>query len=93
MESKYRPLCWPIGRDGSEIRNRGQGPEFLVIMPTLTFGPPEVGRDWQAEPAELDGFRTEDDRIRLVGLERHRTRWGTVAECEFEEECRPFGDS
>ena len=75
----------------SGVRNRGPGPAFLVIMPTLTFGPPEVGRGWEVEPAELDGFRTEDGRVRLVGLERHRTRWGTVTECEFEEESGPRG--
>jgi hypothetical protein len=86
VESKYRPLCWPIGPGESGVRNRGLGQAFLIIMPTLTFGPPEVGRGWEVEPAELDDFRTEDGRGRLVGLERHRTRWGTVAECEFEEE-------
>ena len=91
VESKYRPLCWPIGPAGSGVRNRGPGPAFLVIMPTLTFGPPEVGRGWEVEPAELDGFRTEEGRVRLVGLERHRTRWGTVTECEFEEESGPRG--
>ena len=86
VRSTYRPLCWPIGPAGSGVRNRGPGQAFLIIMPTLTFGPPEVGRGWEVEPAELDDFRTEDGRVRLVGLERHRTRWGTVAECELEEE-------
>jgi hypothetical protein len=52
-----------------------------------------VGRAWQIEPAKLDGFQTQDGRIRLVGMERHRTQWGTVAECEFEVEPRPLVDS
>jgi hypothetical protein len=91
VESRYRPLCWPIGPEESGVRNGGPGPAFLVIMPTLSFGPPEVGRDWEVEPAELDGFRTEDGRVRLVGRERHRTRRGTVTECEFEEESGPRG--
>ena len=93
VDERYRPLCWPIGREDIGVRNRGPGPAFLVITPTLTFGPPRVGRDWQVEPAELDGFRTEDGRIQLVGMERRRTRWGTVAECEFEAEPRPSGHS
>jgi hypothetical protein len=84
VESTYRPLCWPIGPAESGGRNGGPGPAFLAIMPTLNFGPPEVGRGWEVEPAELGGFRTADGRVRLVGRERHRTRWGTVAECEFE---------
>lgn len=91
VESKYRPLCWLVGRADTGVLNRGPGPGFLIITPALTFGPPKVGPDWEIEPAELDGFRTEDGRIRLVGLERHRTRWGTVAECEFEAESRPQG--
>src|SRR4051794_18286365 len=63
VESKYWPLCWPIGPGESGVRNHAPGPAFLVITPALTllaFGPPEVGRAWQVEPAELDGFRTED---------------------------------
>jgi hypothetical protein len=87
VESKYRPLCWPIGPEESGVRNGRPEPAFLIIAPALTFltsGPPEVGRGWEVEPAELDGLRTADGRVRLVGLGRHPTRWGTVAECEFE---------
>ena len=42
VESKYRPLCWPIGPAEPGVRNRGPGPAFLVITPAdfLTFGPP-----------------------------------------------------
>ncbi len=90
FESKDRPLCWPIEPEQSGVRNDGPGPAFLVIMPTPSFGPPEVGRGWEVEPAELDGFRTEDGRVRLVGRERHRTPWGTVTDCEFEG-ARPSG--
>ncbi len=93
VESTYRPLCWPIGLGESGVRNGGPGPAFLIITPALAFltsGPPEVGRGWEVEPAELDGFRTADGRVRLVGRERHRTRWGTVTECEFEEESEPL---
>jgi hypothetical protein len=92
IETTYRPLCWPIGPQESGVRNGGPGPAFLVIMPTLVFGPPEVGPGWEVEPAEIDGFRTEDGRVRLVGRERHRTRWGTVTECEFEEQAEPLDD-
>jgi hypothetical protein len=87
IESTYRPLCWPIGPGESGVRDGGPGLALLIITPALAFltsGPPEVGRGWEVEPAELDGFRTEDGRGRLVGLGRHRTRWGTVAACEFE---------
>jgi hypothetical protein len=48
-----------------------------------------VGEAWEVEPAELDGFRAEGGRVRIVGLERHRTGWGNVAECEFGDEPRP----
>ena len=83
-------------RKKSGIRNRGPGPAFLVITPALTFlafGPPEVGQDWEVEPAELDGFSAEEGRIRIVGMERHRTGWGNVADCEFGTESGPVVDS
>ena len=86
VESKYRRLCWPIGPEESGVHNHDTGSAFLVITPALTFltfGPPEVGQAWEVEPAELDGFSTEDGRIRIVGMERHRTGWANVAECEF----------
>ena len=89
LDAEFRPHCWPIGPGGAGVRNRGTGPAFLVVTPTVTFGPPEVGRAWQIEPAELDGFRTEDGRIRLVDMEPLRTQWGTVAECVFEDESQP----
>ena len=92
VAAAFRPLCWPIG-PGAGVRNRGTGPAFLVVTPTVTFGPPEVGRAWQIEPAELDGFRTEDGRIRLVDMERLRTPWGTVEECLFADESRPAADA
>jgi hypothetical protein len=95
VESKCQPLCWPIGPEGSGIHNHGSGSAFLVFTPALTFltfGPPEVGLAWEIEPAELDGFRSEDGRIRIVGIERHRTGWENVAECEFEATSRPSGD-
>src|SRR4051812_26867422 len=56
LDSAYRPLHWSIGADLLGVRNRGPGPAFLVITPALTFGPPELGWKWQAEPAELDDF-------------------------------------
>ena len=96
VESKCRSFCWPIGPEESGVRNHGPGPAFLVITPALTFlafGPPEVGQDWEVEPAELDGFSAEEGRIRIVGMERHRTGWGNVADCEFGTESRPFVDS
>src|SRR4051794_28259915 len=68
VDARYRPPCWPIGLADTGARNRGPVPAFLVITPALTFGPPRVGRDWQVEPAELDGSRTEDGHIRLVGM-------------------------
>jgi hypothetical protein len=86
VESKRRPLCWPIGPEGPGARDHDSGPAFLVIIPALTFlifGPPEVDQAWEVEPAELDGFSTEDGRIRIVGMGRHRTGWANVAECEF----------
>jgi hypothetical protein len=95
VESKCRPLCWPIGPEESGVHNHGPGSAFLVITPALTFltfGPPEVGQAWEIEPAELDGFSTEDGRVRIVGMERHRTGWGNVAECEIEATSRPSGD-
>jgi hypothetical protein len=79
----YRPPCWPLGRGDVGVRNRRAGPAYLVVAPALTSGPPAVGRDWEVEPADLDGFRSEDGRVRLVGLEPHATQWGAVAECEF----------
>jgi hypothetical protein len=86
VASRCRRLCWPIGPDESGIHNHDSGPAFLVITPALTFlifGPPEVDQAWEVEPAELDGFSAEDGRIRIVGMERHRTGWGNVAQCEF----------
>ena len=94
VESKCRPLCWPIGPEESRVHNHGPGSAFLVITPALTFltfGPPEVGQAWEVEPAELDGFSTEDGRIRIVGMQRHRTGWGNMAECEFAAEVPAVG--
>jgi hypothetical protein len=93
LDSAYRPLHWPIGPDVAGVRNRGPGPAFLVITPALTFGPPELGWKWQVEPAEFDDFRTEDGRVRLVDTVPRRTRWGIVAEWEFEAVSRPSEDS
>jgi hypothetical protein len=96
VESKCRPLCWPIGSVASGVRNRGPGPAFIIIIPALTyltFGPPEVGQAWEVEPAELDGFSAEGGRIRIVGMEPHRTGWANVAECEFGCESLPSVDS
>ena len=86
VESKCRPLCWPIGPEESGVRNHGRGAAFLVVTPALTFlifGPPKVGQAWEVEPAQLDGFSTQDGRIRIVGMERRQTGWGNLAECEF----------
>jgi hypothetical protein len=94
VESKYRRLCWPIRPEESGVRRLGPGPTFLVITPALTFmtfGPPEVGQAWGVEPAEIDGLRTEDGRIRVVGMEPHQTQWGTLAVCEFEASSRQSG--
>ena len=63
IETTYRPLCWPIGPGESGVRGRGPWPAFLVIMPTLSFGPPEVGRGWEVEPAELDGLPDRDTAV------------------------------
>ena len=71
VESKYRPLCWPIGPKVTGVRNHSPGPAFLMITPALiflTFGPPEVGQAWEVEPADLDGFQMEEGRVRLVPL-------------------------
>jgi hypothetical protein len=84
-------LCWSIDPEDSGVHNRSPGSAYLVITPALTFlnfGPPEVGEAWEVEPAELDGFRTEDGRVRIVGLDRRRTGWANVAECEFGGEPR-----
>ena len=92
VDSKCRPLCWSIGPGDSGVHNKGPGSAFLVITPALTFlnfGPPEVGEAWEVEPAELDGFRAEDGRVRIVGLDRRRTGWENAAECEFGDEPRP----
>jgi hypothetical protein len=96
VESSYRPLCWPIGPEELGSRDHDSESAFLVITPALTFltfGPPKVGQAWEVEPAELDGFSAEDGRIRIVGIERHRTGWANVAECEFECESLPSADS
>jgi hypothetical protein len=92
VNPSYRPVHWPVGRDEAGLRNRGPGPAFLALTPALTFGPPEVGWKWQVEPAQLDGFRTEDGRVRLVGAVRRRTQWGIVTECEFEAVSLPSED-
>jgi hypothetical protein len=88
-DTTYMPLHLPIGTRETGIRNRGRDPAFLAITPALTFGPPEVGWKWQVEPAELDGFRTEDGRVRLVAMQRRQTPWGIVAECDLEGESLP----
>jgi hypothetical protein len=96
VESKCRPLCWPIDPEESGVHDHDSRSAFLVITPALTFltfGPPEVGQAWEVEPAELDGFSTEDGRIRIVGMERHRTGWTNVAKCEFGAESRPSVES
>lgn len=89
VDSSYRPLHWPVVPGEAGVQNLGPGPAFLVVAPTLTWGPPQVGWDWLVEPAELDGYQTRDGRVRLVGVERHRTRWGTVSECEFASDSGP----
>jgi hypothetical protein len=96
VESKCRSLCWPISPEESGVRNHGPGRAFLVITPALTFlafGPPEVGLAWEVEPAELDGFSAEDGRIRIVGMDRHRTGWENMADCEFGAESQPLVDA
>jgi hypothetical protein len=55
-----------------------------VITPNATFGPPQVGRGWEVEPAKLDSSWEEGGRFRLVGIVPRQTAWGTVSECEFE---------
>ncbi|HZW31086.1 MAG TPA: hypothetical protein VFF52_10290 [Isosphaeraceae bacterium] len=83
LDSPYRPPCWPVGRAGLGDRHAASWEAFLILTPTIAFGPPQVGPGWVVEPAGLDEL-PRDGRIRLADMALHTTLWGLLPECEFE---------
>jgi hypothetical protein len=50
LDSPYRPPCWPVGRAGPGDRDGAPREAFLILTPTIAFGPPKVGPDWPWRP-------------------------------------------